>query len=67
MPRFDDQTIARHKRERREGAEFLPRLARAEAEDRVIDPRLVNTMLRRGVVRHTPCRLSLSEMDGDRN
>ena len=46
---------------------FLPRLARAEAEHRVLDPKLVNTMLRRGVTRHTPRHPSLSESDGDWN
>jgi hypothetical protein len=46
---------------------FLPRLARAEAEHRVTDPELVNTMLRRGTSRHVPRHLSLSELDGDWN
>lgn len=44
---------------------FLPRLARAEAEHRVLDPALVNAMLRRGKARRVPRRLSLSEYDGD--
>ncbi len=46
---------------------FLPRLAHAEAENRVSDPKLVNAMLRRGVARRTPRRPSLSERDGDWN
>ena len=49
----------------REDDQYLGRLARAAAQGRVSDPKLVDAMLKRGVARHVQRRRSLDEYDGN--